>query len=64
MGKTTVPDLMTRSEAAKALGVTTEWVRQLEIAGTLKALHTAGGRPLYLAADVERLRVERAKAGR
>ena len=61
---TKVPAIMLRSEAATALGVTVEGLRHLEKMGHIEVQQTVGGRPFYLAADVERVRKSRAKAGR
>ena len=64
MGKRTVPRIMLRSEAAVALGISKQGVQFLERQGELEVRLTVGGRPFYLAADVERLVKARAKGGR
>jgi len=63
MGKSKIPDLMTRADAAKFLDVSREWVRRLEDSGRLKALHTVGGRSFFLVSEVERFQAQR-KPGR
>ena len=59
-----VPEIMLRCEAAAALGVTPQGVMHMEGKGQIEAQHTTGGRPFYLAADVERLVKARAKGGK
>ena len=61
MSKPKVPDLMTRSDAASFLDVSREWIRRLVDSGKLKALHTAGGKSLFLTVDVKRFQAERLK---
>lgn len=52
--------LLTTADAARALRLSAERVRQLERAGVLRAYRTVGGLRIYLASDVERLAAERA----
>jgi DNA-binding transcriptional MerR regulator len=59
-----VPRIMLRCEAAEALDVTVEGMRHLERTGQITVRQTTGGRPFYLAGDVERLRKVRAKGGK
>lgn len=54
---------MTPAQAARVLGLSPDYVRDLVDAGRLRATRTALGR-LIDAVDVERLRVERAGQGR
>jgi hypothetical protein len=51
-------------DAARRLGVSPERVRQLERAGVLVATKTVSGFRIYSAADVEKLRLQRAEARR
>lgn len=53
-------DFFTTSDAAQALGVCAATVRVYEADGRLPAVRTLAGWRLFLRADVERLRAERA----
>ena len=53
-------ELWTSGNAARALGVSAERIRQLEKLGRLPARKTAGGIRIFLRQDVERLAAERA----
>jgi excisionase family DNA binding protein len=48
-------ELLTTSDAAKVLQVSTDWVRELERQGRLPALKTRSGQRLFFVEDVERL---------
>ena len=54
-------DILTVSEAARALEVAGQTVRQWADTGKLAAQRTASGQRLFRKADVERLRRERQK---
>jgi len=56
--------LLTTGDAAKRLELSTERVRQLDRAGVLPVILTAGGRRLYTEDDVENLRRQREEARR
>lgn len=60
-GQTAIPeDAIGASEAARHLGVSSAWVRQLALAGTLPAVMTPIGR-LFSRQAVEQLARERAE---
>jgi excisionase family DNA binding protein len=46
-------ELLTTSDAAKVLRVSTDWIRELERKGRLPALKTRSGQRLFKAVDVE-----------
>lgn len=52
------PPLLTRSQVARRLGLSAEYVRQLTLSGRLDCQDTPLGR-LYEAAEVDRLAAER-----
>jgi DNA-binding transcriptional MerR regulator len=56
--------VLTTGDVARRLDVSPERVRQLERAGVLTAIKTAGGFRIYSAVDVEKVRRQRAETGR
>ena len=54
-------DLLTSTDAARALNVSTELIRWLHNEGKLPALRTVSGTRLFRRSDVEALAAERAK---
>jgi len=65
MALTAVTEYLTAGEAALVLQISSQHVRNMAQAGRLKvAARTVGGMVLFLFADVERLKRERAKAER
>jgi excisionase family DNA binding protein len=55
-------ELMTPMEAARFLGLSADYVRELSDGGKLPALRTATGRRLFLRKDVLRFAAKRARA--
>jgi len=54
-----VSQLLNTNEAARRLGVSAEYVRQLERTGKLPAERTTSGYRIFREADVEKLATER-----
>ncbi len=57
-------DLLTAGDAARILDLTPRYVQDLEGAGKLPAIRTAGGIRIFMREDVERLATERAAQGK
>lgn len=55
------PTLLTKSDAAKRLGLTPASVLNLELKGQLTALRTEGGMRLFRRTEVDRLARRRAR---
>jgi excisionase family DNA binding protein len=64
MTKRDPDELMTPSDAARILGLSSDSVRVLSDSGRLATLRTVSGRRLFRRGDVEKLASERAKAKR
>lgn len=60
MSKRDPDELMTPSDAARLLGLSSDSVRALSDAGRLPTLKTVGGRRLFRRGDVEKLAADRA----
>jgi len=56
--------LLTTGDAARRLGVSTEFIRKLVRAGRLPEVRTKGGQHIFSASDVEGLAVERSNKQR
>ncbi len=57
-------ELMTPSDAARILGLSSDSVRSLSDSGRLATLRTVSGRRLFRRADVEKLAADRADTKR
>lgn len=57
-------ELMTPSDAAHILGLSSDTVRSLSDSGRLATLRTVGGRRLFRRGDVEKLAADRAQGTR
>lgn len=57
-------DILSPTDAAKVLGLSSDMVRTLSDMGKLAVSRTVSGRRFYLRSDVDRLAAERSKAGR
>jgi excisionase family DNA binding protein len=64
MIETTGSALLTVSDVARRLGISTSRVRQLGHSGELRPLRTLAGWRVYDEAQVERLALERDRTGR
>jgi excisionase family DNA binding protein len=58
-----VSEVLTVSEASYALGVAAPTIRKWADRGQLRVLRTQSGQRIFLLADIEHLRQERAAAG-
>ena len=55
-------DLLNTSDAARFLGVSADWVRDLSNKGRIPAMRTSAGHRLFKRSDLEKLAAERRKS--